>query len=51
MAPHTTPFGWLRNDIFTRLTNNTKKSQQGSYSVFVNAGDTFGFRQIRWTPC
>ena len=40
------PFGFLLNGVFTQLTNDTgPKTQSGSFSVHVLAGDIFGFRQ------
>ena len=45
-GPAFDPFGYLINGVFTQLTNNGgTEVQSGSASFFVNAGDTFGFRQ------
>ena len=44
-GPKFDPFGVLLNGVFMQLTNNNAgKSQSGSYSLMVNAGDVFGFR-------
>ncbi|MBD2665623.1 PEP-CTERM sorting domain-containing protein [Richelia sinica] len=43
-GPFYDPFGFIRNGVFTELTDSFGAfSQSGSFSTVVNAGDTFGF--------
>jgi len=39
------PFGWLRNGVFTQVTNNGTSTGSGTVSFSVMTGDQFGFRQ------
>lgn len=46
-GPSFDPFGYLLNDVFTPLTDNSGlDTQSGSVSFSVNIDDVFGFRQV-----